>query len=52
MRKVLLTVLLTGGLLILAFQFSSNPKAVNSVSSSINTIQSSIISPNIDPIEA
>lgn len=52
MRIVFLTVLLAGSLFILAFQFGSNLETVNSISSSMNTIERAIINPNIDPIEA
>ena len=52
MRKVLLSVLLAGSLLVITFQLSSNLNPVNSVGSSINTTHHTVINPNIDPIEA
>lgn len=52
MRKVLLSVLLAGSLLAITFRVSPNLNPVHSVSSSINTAQSTVPSPNIDPIEA
>ena len=50
MKKVCL--LLAGGLLVITFHLSPNLNPVHSVSSSIKTVQSTVPSPNIDPIEA